>query len=304
MSIFDIVPCDLTKEIARKLDSRTFSKFLSTCKYAHENTKSIFDDKVFKNIDDILEKIIKSIKDFDKFIFQEDNKYHITQLICKAYFQNMINAENADDRDYLLTLTEEPIMKILKQIDGTLQDIHIVWHQLANEEDIDEQYGKEVIKCIQEHLFTKEYNVVFELVNNKSNEIKYKFIVNISLSQIEEPMMKIIIIDEENEIDLCDNHFAELINEYIKDAEITVDGELEFKGTKENLRGFIEYILLVFGNGLFSHQLSNDEVQIHVCNFVNQPYSCCEFYRKTVYEMQITKDVSKRIIDNIHSNTF
>lgn len=304
MSIFDIVPCDLTKEIVRKLDSRTFIQFLSTCKYAHENTKSIFDDKVFENMDDIFQGIIKSIKDFDTFIFQKDNKYHITQLICKAYFQNMINGESVDDRDYLLTLTEEPIMKILEQIDGTLQDIHIVWHQLANEEDIDEQYGKEVIRCIQEHLFTKEYNVVFELVNYKINEIKYKFIVNIILSPTEEPMMKIIIIDEENEIDLCDNQFAELIHEYIKDAETTVDGELMFKGTKENLRGFIEYTLIVFGNGIFTNKLSNDEVQIHLCNFVNQPYSCCEFYRKTIYEMQITKDISKRIMEKIYFNTF
>lgn len=302
MNFLDIVSCDLTKEIVQNLDVKSFSKFLSTCKYAHENTKTLFTKIVVENIKNVLEEIINSIKTMDTLISEEDTKYHITQMICKAYFQNMINGENTDDRDYLLTLTEEPIMKILEQIDGTLQDIHIVWNQIANEKDVDEQYGKQVVKCIQEHLFKKEYNVVFELVNNKDNQIKYKFIFNITLSQTE-PLMKVIIVDEENEIDLCDNQFVGMMNNYITDVDITIDGELEFKGTENNLRGFVEYLMIVFGNGIFTNTLSNNIVQIHLCNFVNQPYTCCDFYRKTVYDLQITKDISKRIMEKIKSNT-
>lgn len=302
ISFTDIVPVDVTEQIVKQLDMSSFSKFLTTCRFVHENVKAVFDNKVFNNTETLLKDIIDAIIDYDRYIFDDNNKYHITQSICKSYLQNMINGKNSEDRDYLMRLTEEPIMNIIEKIDGTLQDIHIVWNQIASNEEIDEMYGKEVIKCIQEHLFTKEYNVIFNLVD-KRDQIRYKSIFNITLSQKEQqPLLKIIIIDGKNEIDLCDNEFADKMNQYIKDAEFTSDGELQFTGTDENLAGFVRYMLIVFGNGMFSNKPDTDSFEIHICNFINQPFGCCDFYRQTVSDLQITKDVSKQIVDRIHSS--
>lgn len=296
-NFMSIVPIDLTRVIAQQLDITSFSKFLTTCKFANENTKNIFDTKVFENTERILKEIITSIKDYDTFINKNFNKYDCTKVICKSYFHHLINSDVADDRDYLSTLIEEPMLSIVEEIDATLQDVHIVWNQVVNNENIEEQLSNEIIECIQEHIFTKQYNVIFELLNDK-NEVSYKFIFNITLNN-EIPLLKVMIIDEEQEIDLCDNKHTKTINEYIKDAEITCDGEVQFEETEENLQGLVQYICIVFGNGVFSHKLRNENVDIHICNFINQPFRCCDFYRKTVNDMQITKDISKRIVEVI-----
>lgn len=301
-NFMSFVPTDITGVIAKQLDLRSFSCFLTTCKFANENTKKIFDSKVFQASENILKEIINSVKAYDTYINDERNKYNCTQVICRTYFHHLINGENADDRDYLLTLSEEPMYNIVNEIGATLQDVHTVWNQVVNSEDIEEQFSKEIIECIQKQFFTKEYNVIFELVNDK-NELKYKLIFNITLTN-EIPLLKVLIIDEENEIDLCDNKFVDTINKYIKDVEITCDGEVQFEGTDKNLQGLVHYICNVFGNGVFCHQLANDNVDIHICNFINQPFKCCDFYRQVVSDMQITKDVSKRIVEMIKFSNF
>jgi hypothetical protein len=296
-NFMSIVPIDVTRVIAQQLDIKSFSKFLTTCKFANENTTDIFDAKVFESTERILKEIIASIKDYDTFINDKTNKYNCTQIICRTYFNHLINCDNSEDRDYLLTLSEEPMYNIINEIDATLQDVHIVWCQVVNNENIEEQLSNEIIECIQQHIFTKQYNVIFELVNDK-NEVSYKFIFNITLNN-EIPLLKVMIIDEEKEIDLCDNKYTKTINEYIKDAEITCDGEVQFEGTEENLQGLVQYICTVFGNGVFSHKLRNKNVDIHICNFINQPFKCCDFYRETVNDMHITDKISNRIVEVI-----
>ena len=299
-NFMSIVPSDVTKEISKQLDIRTFSRFLTTCKFANSNTKKVFDNKVFVNTDNIIKEIINSIKSYDIHINEEANKYYLTQVICRTYFQNLINGETSEDRDFLLTLTEEPILKIINEIDATLQDVHTVWNQVVNDDNIEDPFEKKVVECIQKCFFVGEYNVVFELVNS-SSEVNYKFIFNITLSD-ERVLLKVMIIDEEEENDLCDERFSVKLHEYMDNVDITVDGELEFEGTAKNLEGFIQYIRLVFGTGVFSHKLPNDSVDIHICNFINQPFKCCDFYRKAIAEIPITKQASSRIVEVIKSS--
>jgi hypothetical protein len=298
-NFMSVVPIDVTRVIAQQLDIKSFSKFLTTCKFANENTTDIFGTKVFNNTEKILKGIISSIKDYDTFVNDKTNKYNFTQIICKTYLHHLVNGDNNEDREYLSLLSEELMYNINEEIDATLQDVHIVCNQIINNSDFEEQLSQEIIGCIQKQLFTKEYNVIFELVND-DNEVTYKFIFNITLNN-EIPLLKVMIIDEEKEIDLCDNEHTETINEYIKDVEITCDGEVQFEATEENVNGFVKYICTVFGNGVFSNKLANDNVDIHICNFINQPFKCCEFYRELVNDMQITKDISKKIVIKLSS---
>jgi hypothetical protein len=299
-NFMSIVPIDVTKVISNNLDIKSFSSFLTTCKFAKEHTKQVFDAKVFQTSKNIIKDIINAIKDYDSYIDDNNNKYDCTQVICKSYFHHLINGDNADDRDYLSTLSEEPMYSIIHELNATLEDVHTAWNQVINNENIEDQLSKEIIKCIQKQFFTKEYNVIFELVNN-INEVKYRFIINITLSN-EIPILKVMIIDEEKEIDLCDDEIVKTINNYMKDVETTCDGELQFEATEENLQGLVHYICSVFGNGMFSHKLANDDVDIHICNFINQPFKCCNFYRQVVSNMQITKDASKKIVEMIKSS--
>lgn len=300
-SLMDIVPSDITIHIANHLDIKSFSKFLATCKYANENTKQVFNNKVCDNIENMFKEIIKTVANYNKLLLITNNKYLATQEICKSVFKNILDAQNATDMDYLLTLLDSPVNKIMELIDVTQQDVHLVLNQIVSEETLEEEFQQVVLKAIQDCLFTKEYNVVFKLFDNKNQDVKYRFLVNVSLSG-NIPKLRLMMIDEDNNIDLCDNEFSDSMNDYIRDAEFTADGEVAFTATDESIKGLSKYICKVFGNGVFTHNLTDDGVQIQVCNFLNQPLKCCEFYRDVVSAFPITQRASSKITNHISSN--
>ena len=299
-SFMNVVPIDITIHIANQLDIKSFSKFLATCKYANENTKLIFDSKVSDNIENMFKHIITTVIDYHTLLLETDNKYQATQTICKAVFKNIICASGTD-MDYLLTLLSVPVKKIAELIDGTEQDVHIVLNQLISEETLEEEFQKQLLKAVQDCLFTKEYNVVIELLDNKNQDVKYRILIKINLSG-STPMLKVSVVDEENDIDLCDNEFTGNINNYIENAEITCDGEVAFTATDESVKGLRRYICDVFGNGVFTHNLTDDGVEIQICNFLNQPYECCAFYRDAVNGMSITQQASSNITNQMKSS--
>ena len=293
-NFMDVVPCDVTMHIANQLDIKSFSKFMATCKYANENTKISFDNKVSDKIENIFKTIIQILIEYNAQLL-DTNIYQATHDICKSVFQSILDA-NSTDRDYLLTLLEHPVKKIVELADVSEQEVHIALNQFVIEEDNNQEaeLQKQLLKAVQDCLFTKEYNVVFELLDNKNQDVKYRFILNINLSN-NIPILKVMIIDEENGTDLCDNSFSDNVNDYIENAEITCDGEVVFNTTEYNIKGFTKYICKVFGNGVFTHDLTNSGVQIQICNFMNQPFKCCEFYREVVNKMTITQQASMKI---------
>lgn len=299
-SFINDVPSDITIYIANQLDIRSFSKFLATCKYANENTRLTFCNKVNDNLDSTLKHIISTVIDYNNLLSLSDNKYQATQNICKSIFKNILDASSATDMDHLLTLLENPIRKIMDLIDGTQQDVHLALNDFISEERVEEELQHVVVEAIQECLFTNEYNVVFELLDSSNKDVKYRFLININLSG-DIPELKVSIIDIENDVELCndDNN----VNDYIENAEITCDGELAFTATDESIKNFIKYMCKVFGNGVFTHQLKDEGVQIQICNFLNQPLKCCDFYRKVVDDMLITQQASFKITNYISSNT-
>lgn len=295
----NIVPIDVAIHIANQLDVKSFPNLLATCRYFNTNTKVSFHNKVCDNIEMLITHIIDIIIEYDQFIFDTENKYQVTKDICKAIFKNILDAKTAQDMDFLLTLLEHPITKIVELVDGNEQDVHLVLNQVSSEETLEEEFQKQVLNAIQDCLFTKEYNVEFELLDN-NKDVKYTCGVNVNL-QKEIPELKVKMIDEDSNIDLCVNPFSENIDDYIKNAEITCDGEVAFTATKESIKGLTRYICKVFGNGVFTHQLTDDGVQIQICNFLNQPFDCCEFYRVIVSSMTKTQQASAKIADLIMS---
>lgn len=300
-SLMDIVPSDITVHIASYLDIKSFSKFLATCKYAKDNTKLAFENKVCNNIENMFKEMIETIVNYNKLLLITNNKYLATQEICKSVFKNILDAQSATDMDYLLTLLDSPVNKIMELIDGTQQDVHLVLNQIVSEETHEEEFQQVVLNAVQDCLFTKEYNVVLKLLDNKNQDIKYRFLVNINLSR-NIPELRLMMIDEDNNIDLCDNDFSDSMNDYIRDAEFTEDGEVAFTATDESIKGLSKYICKVFGNGVFTHNLTDDGVQIQVCNVLNQPFECCEFYRDVVSAFPITQQASLKITNHIISN--
>lgn len=300
-NFLNVVPSDITIHIANHLDIESFSKFLATCKYANENTKLAFDNKVCDKTENIFKNIIKAIVDYNTLLLETDNKYQATQDICKSVFKNILDAKNTTDMDFLLTLLDNPVEKIMELIDGTQQDVHHVLNQIVSEDTLEEEFQQQVLRAVQEYLFTGVYIVVFALLDNKAQDVKYRFIVNVDLSG-DIPKLRVMMIDENNDTDLCDNEFSDSMNDYIKDAEFTADGEVAFIATDESIKGLSKYICKVFGNGVFTHNLTNDGVQIQICNFLNQPFECCEFYRKVVSAFPITRKASSRITNHFSSN--
>lgn len=301
-SFLNVVPRDITIDIANHLDIKSFSKFLTTCKYANENTKQAFNNKVCDNIENMLKEIIKTVANYNKLLLITNNKYLATQEICKSVFKNILDAQNATDMDYLLTLLDGPVKNIMELIDGTQQDVHHVLNQIVSEDTLEEEFQQQVLRAVQEYLFTGVYNVVFALLDNKNTDVRYRFLMNINLSG-DIPEVRIMMIDEANDIDLCDNEFSDSMNDYIKDAGFTADGEVAFIATDESIKGLSKYICKVFGNGVFTHNLTNDGVQIQICNFLNQPFECCAFYRKVVSAFPITRKASSRITNHFSSNS-
>ena len=293
-SFMSIVPTDIAILIANQLDIKSFSQFLATCTYVNNNTKSTFNNKVNDNIENLFKHILITISDFNTSLLETDNKHQATQDICKSVFKNILEAKSATDMDYLFTLLENPVSIIAELIDGTEQDVHIVLDQFISEETLEQEFQKQVLKAIQDCLFTKEYNVVFELFDNKNQDIKYRFRININVSG-SIPELKVVMVDEELDIDLCDNAFSDNINDYIENAEITCDGEIVLTATEEGIKGLTKYICKVFGNGVFTHKLTDAGVKIEICNFLNQPFECCEVFREVVNDMSITQQASSNI---------
>lgn len=300
MTDFMSIPSDVAIHIANQLDIKSFSQFLTTCTYVNKNTKTAFDNKVFDITENVFLEIIQNLVEYNESLLSV-YKYQATYDICKSVFTNILNARSSD-MDYLLTLLEQPVSKIVELIDVTEQDVHITLNQFVSEEDNnqEEEFQKQVVEALQECLFTKEYNVIFALLNNKNQEVKYRFILNINLSG-SVPILKVIITDEENDTDLCDDAFVDNVNDFIDNAEITSDGEIVFATTEQNIKGLIRYICKVFGNGVFTHQLTNDGVQIQICNFMNQPFKVCEFYRNVVNQMTITQEASMKTKNYLNS---
>lgn len=302
-SFMNIVPSDVTIHIANHLDITSFSKFLATCKYAHQNTKLSFRNKVSNNIENLLKDILSTVVDYNMSLLNADNKYKATKDICKSLFKNILNAKNGTDMQYLVTLLDQPVRKIVNMLDVVEQDVHIVLNQVIDGETLEREHQQQMLKIIQDYLFTQDYNVVFELFDNKKHDVKYRFLLNINLSK-SIPKLKVMIIDEANEIDLCDNAFSDNIDDYIKGVEFTADGEVAFTATDEGIEGLTSYICKVFGNGVFTHKLTDEGVQLQICNFLNQPFECCEFYREVVSGLSITQQASSKITNYINSNIF
>lgn len=301
----DIVPSDVTTYIASQLDIKSFSIFMATCKYANENTKHTFDTKVFNNIENLFKNIISTITGYDALLSNVQNKYKATQNIYKSLFMTIRDSDNPTDMDYLLTLLDNPVEKIVELIETTEPDVYIAINNFAFLNVIDdlhlEEFEKQVLKVAQDCLFTKEYIVEFDLFEKTYQSVKYRLSIKINLSD-NIPVLSVMMFDVEDEIDLSDNEFSDDITDYIDDAEITCDGEVAFTVTDTSIKGLSRYISKVFGNGIFTHKLKDDKVRIMICNFLNQPFECCEFYRNVVYDMPLTQQASSKIMKHLNSN--
>lgn len=291
INFIDFVPLEVTNIIANNIDAKSFPSFLATCKFARDNTTSILKDKVIGKTEEIIQGIIKSIKMYDTLLFKPEVKYETCKIICHEFFRELLNCANRGERDFLNELLTEITIQIAEEVDGTATDVQLVLEKIISNELIEDEFEIQIVEAVQDYLFKREYDVIFDLIGENA---KYRFVMKVNLVE-EQPQLQIICEDEKNEVFSHDNPFSEEISTHIPDVEMTPDGEMQFSATPENIKGLALYFQKVFGNGLFFRELTEDGVIIELCNILNQPWRCCEFYHKTIQGLHITQVVSQNI---------